>query len=42
MDIWREKLDYLLEQEAMTADPATKFALRKQIEEARNKIDGLS
>ena len=36
--IWQEKLDYLQQQEAITADPAQKFALKKQIEEAEEKI----
>ncbi len=36
--IWIEKLDYLQQQEAMSYDPAQKFTLRKQIEEARAKI----
>jgi len=36
--IWREKLDFLEEQEAILADPAQRFALRHQIEEARAKI----
>ena len=36
--IWREKLDYLQQQEAITADAAQKFALKKQIEEAQQKI----
>ena len=35
---WREKLDYLLEQEAVLSNPAQKFELTKQIEEARRKI----
>jgi hypothetical protein len=36
--IWKEKLDYLQQQEAISADPAHKFALKKQIEEAEDKI----
>ena len=39
--IWQEKLDYLQQQEAITADPAHKFALKKQIEEAKQKITEL-
>jgi tetratricopeptide (TPR) repeat protein len=35
---WKEKLEFLQEQEAIAADPAQKFALRKQIEEAKAKI----
>jgi hypothetical protein len=38
LQLWREKLDYLQIQEATIADPAQKFALKKQIEEAREKI----
>jgi TIR domain len=36
--IWKEKLEFLEEQEAIAVDPAQKFALRKQIEEAKAKI----
>ena len=36
--VWSEKLAYLLEQEAIAVDAAQKFALRKQIEEARARI----
>ncbi len=36
--LWREKRDFLREQEAIAADPAQKFALMKQIEEAERKI----
>lgn len=36
--IWREKLEYLQEQEAICSDPAQKFTLRKQIEEAESKL----
>ncbi len=35
---WQEKLDYLLEQEALAVDPAQKFKLRKDIEECRAKL----
>lgn len=38
LKIWIEKLEYLQEQEAVSSDPAQKFALRKLIEEARAKI----
>lgn len=38
---WKEKLEYLQQQEAVTADPAQKFALKKQIEEAQRKIGEL-
>jgi tetratricopeptide (TPR) repeat protein len=36
--LWEEKLAFLEEQEAIAADAAQKFALRKQIEEAREKV----
>ena len=36
--IWQEKLDYLRQQEAITSDAAQKFALKKQIEECKQKI----
>lgn len=39
--VWREKLEFLLEQEALASDPSQLFALRKQIEQARKKIKGL-
>lgn len=35
---WREQLEYLQVQEAIVADPAQKFALKKQIETAKGKI----
>lgn len=35
---WKDKLSYFREQEAITADPAQKFALKKEIEEAERKI----
>ena len=35
---WKEKLQFLQTEEAITADPAQKFALKKQIEEAEQKI----
>jgi hypothetical protein len=38
---WIEKLAYLQQQEALIADPTQKFTLRKQIEEAKAKIQGL-
>lgn len=40
--IWREKLEYLRAQEAICSDPAQKFTLRKQIEEAEGKLRELS
>jgi hypothetical protein len=36
--VWREKLEFLLAQEAVVSDPNQKFALHKQIAEAREKI----
>lgn len=36
--IWREKLDFLLVQEAVTFDPDMKFRLKHLIDEARGKI----
>lgn len=36
--IWREKLAFLLSEEAQTADAEQKFALRQRIAEARAKI----
>ena len=40
--LWREKLEFLREQEVLATDAAQKFALKKQIEEAEAKIRGLS
>ena len=39
--LWREKLEFFLEQEALTADPAQKFQLNKAIKECRAKIGEL-
>ena len=39
--VWREKLEFLLEQEPQAEGATQKFALRKQIEEARKKIQEL-
>jgi hypothetical protein len=39
--IWREKLHFLQEQEAVIADPQQRFTLRKQIEEVKAKIQQL-
>jgi hypothetical protein len=41
LQTWQEKLDFLQEQEAVIADPAQKFALAKQIHEAKTKIKEL-
>jgi len=38
LKLWREKLDFLRQEEAITASPVTKFDLRKRIEEAEAKI----
>jgi TIR domain len=38
VEVWKEKLGFLQEQEAILSDPAQKFAVRKQIGEARAKI----
>ncbi|MBL8470424.1 MAG: toll/interleukin-1 receptor domain-containing protein [Rhodocyclaceae bacterium] len=40
--IWLEKLEFLRQQEAIAADAAQKFAIKKQIEEAEAKIRELS
>ena len=37
-DTWREKLEYLLKQEAIASDPGQKFTLTQQIAEAKAKI----
>lgn len=36
--VWQKKLVFLQEQEAITADPAQRFALKMQIEDAKAKI----
>lgn len=36
--VWREKLEFLRSQEPTIVDPAQKFALQKQIQEAKAKI----
>jgi hypothetical protein len=38
VEIWEEKLCYLREQETVLSDPAQKFGVRKQIDEARARI----
>jgi hypothetical protein len=38
LTLWREKLEFLLSQEAIAVDPDQKFRLRKLIDEARAKI----
>jgi hypothetical protein len=42
LTIWRKKLDYLQQQEALVADAAQKFALGEQIAEARAKVAELT
>jgi hypothetical protein len=39
--LWLEKLSYLEQQQAFLADSEQKFSLKKQIEEAQNKISEL-
>lgn len=41
LNMWRQRLAFLEEQEAIVSDPAQKFALSKQIEEASAKIEQL-
>lgn len=41
LELWREKLDFLLAHEPLAVDPAAKFKLRKDIEEARAHIRAL-
>jgi hypothetical protein len=38
LKIWKEKLAFLQEQDAITSDAAQRFGLKKQIEEAQEKI----
>jgi hypothetical protein len=40
--LWQQKLDYLQQQEAISANPAQRFELKYQIEEAKAKIRELS
>ena len=42
LNTWRDKLDYLLQQEAIASDPAQKFQLKHQIAEARAKVAELT
>lgn len=39
LETWREKLEYPRQQEAIAADPAQKFAVKKRIEEAQKLAD---
>ena len=38
LNLWKEKAIFLREQEAIASDPVQKFSLKKQIEEAEQKI----
>ena len=38
LDVWKEKLEYFQQQEAICADPDQKFALHKKIQEAMQHI----
>ena len=40
--MWQEKLEFLLEKEAILSDPAQQFTVQKQIEEAEEKIRELA
>ena len=42
LKIWQEKLAYLEEQEAITSDPMQRFAIKKEIEEAKAKIGAIA
>jgi hypothetical protein len=41
LNVWREKLDFLLVEDAVCVDPAMKFRLRHLIDEAQSKIRSL-
>ncbi|MEG3437151.1 hypothetical protein V0288_08475 [Pannus brasiliensis CCIBt3594] len=38
LEIWQKKLDFLQQQEAITADPSIKFQLIQEIQECKRKI----
>ncbi len=38
LEIWQKKLDFLQQQEAITADPSIKFQLMQEIQESKRKI----
>ena len=38
LETWKKKLSFLQNQEALTADPGTKFQLGEQIQEAKERI----
>ena len=42
LDVWREKLEFLLKEEVVSVDNDRKFELRKRINEARRKIEDLA
>ena len=42
ISIWRERLEFFLQEEALCSDPGQKFSIGKRIEEARAKIKALS
>jgi tetratricopeptide (TPR) repeat protein len=42
LQVWKERLAFFQEQEAIVSDPIQQFALRKRIEEAQDKIRELS
>lgn len=41
LSVWREKLNFLQIEEAKASNPAQKFEIRKQIEEAKERIQDL-
>jgi hypothetical protein len=41
LNVWREKLDFLLVEDAICVDPAMKFRLKHLITEAQDKIRSL-
>lgn len=41
IELWREKLAYFQQQEAIASDAAQKFQLKKQIQECQQKITEL-
>ncbi len=40
--LWKDKLEFLLRQEPLITDPAQRFKIEREIEEARSKIEELS
>jgi hypothetical protein len=41
LNLWREKLEFLLVEDAVCVDPAMKFRLKHLMREARDKIRSL-